>query len=56
LILGETGTGKELIARIHKQSNRSARALENAPEAFIRMLDGRNFGKALVRMTNSHTH
>lgn len=29
--------------------------LENAPEAFIRMLDGRNFGKALVRVTNTHT-
>jgi NADPH-dependent curcumin reductase CurA len=29
--------------------------LENAPGAFIRMLDGRNFGKALVRVTKSHT-
>jgi NADPH-dependent curcumin reductase CurA len=25
--------------------------LENAPEAFIRMLSGRNFGKALVRLS-----
>jgi NADPH-dependent curcumin reductase CurA len=25
--------------------------LENAPEAFIRMLSGRNFGKALVRFS-----
>jgi len=26
--------------------------LENAPAAFIGMLEGRNFGKALVRVTN----
>jgi NADPH-dependent curcumin reductase CurA len=27
--------------------------LENAPAAFIGMLEGRNFGKALVRVTSS---
>jgi NADPH-dependent curcumin reductase CurA len=26
--------------------------LENAPEAFIGMLEGRNFGKALVRVAS----
>lgn len=28
--------------------------LENAPAAFILMLEGGNFGKVLVRLTNSH--
>ena len=37
----------------HPLSRGHRRRLENAPAAFIGMLEGRNFGKALVRVAPS---